>query len=88
MDAATDRQATTPASDVIRQLKLTGKDANSPNKNALMHGDATGRIDETERAGFEPAIQGNTPYNGLANRRLQPLGHLSLAVQAFFQQYA
>src|ERR1039458_7366553 len=29
-----------------------------------------------ERGGFEPPIRFN-PYNGLANRRLQPLGHLS-----------
>ena len=26
--------------------------------------------------GFEPTIE-VSPYNGLANRRLQPLGHLS-----------
>ncbi len=32
---------------------------------------------EAERAGFEPAVQGNPPYDGLANRCLQPLGHLS-----------
>ena len=30
-----------------------------------------------ERMGFEPTI-GVTTYNGLANRRLQPLGHLSI----------
>ena len=30
----------------------------------------------SERQGFEPWIQ-YYPYNGLANRRLQPLGHLS-----------
>src|SRR6185503_13097561 len=29
-----------------------------------------------EGTGFEPAI-GGKPYNGLANRRLQPLGHPS-----------
>jgi hypothetical protein len=29
-----------------------------------------------EGTGFEPAIRYN-PYNGLANRRLQPLGHPS-----------
>src|ERR1039457_5034837 len=29
-----------------------------------------------ERGGFEPPIRFN-PYTGLANRRLQPLGHLS-----------
>ena len=33
---------------------------------------------ESEREGFEPSIQ-CYPYNGLANRRLQPLGHLSTA---------
>ncbi len=32
-------------------------------------------LEETE--GFEPSIRYN-PYNGLANRRLQPLGHVSL----------
>ncbi len=30
-----------------------------------------------ERRGFEPPIQ-FYPYNDLANRRLQPLGHLSV----------
>ena len=30
-----------------------------------------------EREGFEPSIE-FWPYNGLANRRLQPLGHLSM----------
>lgn len=29
-----------------------------------------------EKGGFEPPIE-FYPYNGLANRRLQPLGHLS-----------
>ena len=29
-----------------------------------------------EREGFEPSIQ-NNPYDGLANRCLKPLGHLS-----------
>src|SRR6266511_540691 len=29
-----------------------------------------------ERGGFEPPVRFN-PYSGLANRRLQPLGHLS-----------
>ena len=33
---------------------------------------------DSEREGFEPSIRFNT-YNGLANRRLQPLGHLSAA---------
>ena len=32
---------------------------------------------DSERAGFEPAERGNTPFNGLANRRFQPLSHLS-----------
>jgi hypothetical protein len=31
---------------------------------------------ETEREGFEPSIRVST-YAGLANRCLQPLGHLS-----------
>ena len=35
--------------------------------------------DASEREGFEPSIRVYTPYNGLANRRLQPLGHLSAA---------
>ena len=29
-----------------------------------------------EKGGFEPPIRFN-PYTGLANQRLQPLGHLS-----------
>ena len=29
------------------------------------------------RQGFEPWVQLLSPYNGLANRRLQPLGHLT-----------
>ena len=37
---------------------------------------AAARIKLAERGGFEPPIRFN-PYNGLANRRLQPLGHLS-----------
>ena len=32
---------------------------------------------QAERAGFEPAVRVNYPYDGLANRCLQPLGHLS-----------
>jgi hypothetical protein len=36
----------------------------------------TNRVRLAERGGFEPPIRFN-PYNGLANRRLQPLGHLS-----------
>ena len=32
-----------------------------------------------ERGGFEPPVR-FYPYNGLANRRLQPLGHLSAAI--------
>jgi hypothetical protein len=36
---------------------------------------------KAERMGFEPTVQGDTPYNGLANRRLQPLGHLSRGFQ-------
>ncbi len=31
----------------------------------------------TEGVGFEPTVQALDPYNGLANRRLQPLGHPS-----------
>ena len=52
------------------------KHADFPVKNTAPQISA-GRCDETERAGFEPAIRANSPYNGLANRRLQPLGHLS-----------
>ena len=29
------------------------------------------------RQGFEPWVEALRPYNGLANRRLQPLGHLT-----------
>ena len=32
-----------------------------------------------ENGGFEPPIE-LSPYNGLANRRLQPLGQLSASV--------
>jgi hypothetical protein len=32
-----------------------------------------------ENGGFEPPIE-LSPYNGLANRRLQPLGQLSVSV--------
>ena len=32
-----------------------------------------------EKGGFEPPVQCYL-YNGLANRRLQPLGHLSIHV--------
>ena len=42
--------------------------------------DARAGVISTERGGFEPPIQSDTPYNGLANRRLQPLGHLSRAI--------
>ena len=31
----------------------------------------------TEKEGFEPSMQGLTPHNALAGRRLQPLGHFS-----------
>ncbi len=34
--------------------------------------------------GFEPMIRINNPYNGLANRRLQPLGHLSSTAMCGF----
>jgi hypothetical protein len=34
-----------------------------------------------ERGGFEPPIR-VTPYDGLANRCLKPLGHLSRASKA------
>ena len=37
--------------------------------------------ERSEREGFEPSIR-CYPYNGLANRRLQPLGHLSAATSA------
>ncbi len=36
-------------------------------------------LKESERAGFEPAVESLQPYDGLANRCLQPLGHLSKA---------
>ena len=36
-----------------------------------------------ERMGFEPTIDVTT-YNGLANRRLQPLGHLSKSSSSIF----
>ena len=33
------------------------------------------------REGFEPSVELLRPYNGLANRRLQPLGHLTADVK-------
>jgi hypothetical protein len=36
-------------------------------------------MDMAENGGFEPPIE-LSPYNGLANRRLQPLGQLSVCV--------
>jgi hypothetical protein len=36
-----------------------------------------------EREGFEPSIQ-VTPYTGLANQRLRPLGHLSRILLMMF----
>jgi hypothetical protein len=35
------------------------------------------------REGFEPSVELLRPYNGLANRRLQPLGHLTLGPQVY-----
>ena len=40
-------------------------------------GMAAERVGMAERMGFEPMIR-VSPYNDLANRRLQPLGHLSV----------
>jgi hypothetical protein len=37
------------------------------------------RVVMAENGGFEPPIE-LSPYNGLANRRLQPLGQLSVCV--------
>ena len=38
------------------------------------------------RQGFEPWVQLLGPYNGLANRRLQPLGHLTAARKLSIQR--
>jgi hypothetical protein len=38
------------------------------------------------RQGFEPWVGLLRPYNGLANRRLQPLGHLTADVQVYGTQ--
>ncbi len=35
------------------------------------------------RQGFEPWVEAQHPYNGLANRRLQPLGHLTARQQVY-----
>jgi hypothetical protein len=35
------------------------------------------------RQGFEPWVELLIPYNGLANRRLQPLGHLTADLQVY-----
>ena len=47
--------------------KKTHTNLDFPGKNAM-----------AERGGFEPPVQVLVPYNGLANRRLKPLGHLSV----------
>ncbi len=36
-----------------------------------------GKKEMAESEGFEPSVQALGPYNGLANRRLRPLGQLS-----------
>ena len=33
------------------------------------------------REGFEPSVELLRPYNGLANRRLRPLGHLTMSMR-------
>src|SRR6187431_3373818 len=38
------------------------------------------------RQGFEPWVQVLSPYNGLANRRLQPLGHLTAHPQVYVRR--
>ena len=38
------------------------------------------------RQGFEPWVQLLGLYNGLANRRLQPLGHLTARLQVYRMQ--
>lgn len=40
-----------------------------------------------EGKGFEPSIRFN-PYNGLANRRLQPLGHPSAKKSVSYTTFA
>ena len=44
-------------------------------------GKAANGASKADRSGFEPEKE-VTPFNGLANRRLQPLGHLSRAGQS------
>ncbi len=61
-----DKSGTTPSLFTIGVQQMPKKKAFAEHPN-----------NSTERAGFEPAIQGYTPYDGLANRCLQPLGHLS-----------
>ena len=38
------------------------------------------------REGFEPSVELLRSYNGLANRRLQPLGHLTARLQVYVKQ--
>ncbi len=47
---------------------------------ALFQGQRSHGRKLAEREGFEPSIEALVPYNGLANRRLQPLGHLSVSL--------
>src|SRR5688500_2961407 len=50
----------------------------SKNDRALRGGQRRrARVRENGEAGIRTRDRGLTPYNGLANRRLQPLGHLS-----------
>ena len=60
------RTARIPPSPISRPLSPNNKE---PAEGGLFVVDTAGR------EGFEPSIRFN-PYNGLANRRLQPLGHL------------
>ena len=39
-----------------------------------------------EREGFEPSIRDLVPYDGLANRCLQPLGHLSVEIEGLLNE--
>ena len=58
-------------------LRATGQSAIEKPPQDLFDDELVAALDAvTERAGFEPAVRFDT-YTGLANRRIQPLCHLS-----------
>jgi hypothetical protein len=50
---------------------------------SIAHRGTARNRDMADREGFEPSIGALVPYNGLANRRLQPLGHLPVGALTY-----